>query len=94
MFFRIRKRSSLCGFDWEESPEKAWRNGKKYYELKAEFASLSVCVCVCMCVCVCVCVCECVFVWKINSFDVIAIIYKVYKKGKSPIKKKVKVQDF
>ena len=38
--------------------------------------------------------CECVFVWKINSFDVIAIIYKVYKKGKSPIKKKVKVQDF
>ena len=61
-----------------------------------------VCVCVCACVSVCVCVCacvrvcvfECVCVWKINSFDVIAIIYKVYKKGKSPIKKNLKVQGF
>ena len=27
-------------------------------------------------VCVCVCVCVCVSVWNINSFDIIAIIFK------------------
>ena len=34
----------------------------------------------------CVCVCVCVSVWS-NSFDIIAIIFKAYKKCKSPIKK-------
>ena len=38
-------------------------------------------VCVYMCECVCVCV------WNINRFDIIAIIFKTYKKCKSPIKK-------
>ena len=30
VFLRIRKRSSLCGFDFEGNPEKSWSNGKKY----------------------------------------------------------------
>ena len=55
--------------------KKGWGNGKKYHELKAEFVCLSMYVCVCVCVCVCV--------WKINSFDIIAIIFKAYKKCKS-----------
>ena len=38
-------------------------------------------------VCVCVCVCVCVRVWNINSFDIIAIIFKAYYKFKSPKKK-------
>ena len=43
MFPRIRKGSSLCGFDWKENPEKGLRQWKKSIpELKAEF--------VCMCV--------------------------------------------
>ena len=51
---------------------------KKYHELKAEFVCLRVCLCVCVHVCVCVraCVCVCVYVWKINSFDVIAIYFQ------------------
>ena len=53
--------------------KKDWGNGKKYHELKAEFVCLSVCVCVCVCVCV----------WNINSFDIIAIIFKAYEKCKS-----------
>ena len=44
---------------------------KSIHELKAEFVYL---------VCVCVCVCE----KKINSFDITAIIFKTYKKYKSP----------
>ena len=28
-FLKIRKRSSLCGFDFEGNPEKGWGNGKK-----------------------------------------------------------------
>ena len=48
-----------------------------------------VCVCVCLSMCVCVCVCVCVWVWNINSFDIIAIIFKAYKKCKS-IKKDFK----
>ena len=39
-----------------------------------------------LCVCVCVCVC----VWNINSFDIIGIIFKAYKKCISPIKKDFK----
>ena len=46
---------------------------KSIAELKAEF----------VCVCVCVCVCE----KKNNSFEIHVIIFKVYKKCKSPIKK-------
>ena len=34
---------------------------------------------------VCVCVCVCVREKKINSFDITAIIFKAYKKCKSPI---------
>ena len=80
MFPKIKKRSSLCGFDWKEI-------------LKAEFVfncgmvwcggggGVGVGVCVCVCVCVCV--------WNINSFDIIAIIFKAYKKCKS-IKKDFK----
>ena len=51
---------------------------KKYHELKAEFVCLRVCLRVCVHVCVCVraCVCVCVYVWKINSFDVIAIYFQ------------------
>ena len=29
MFLKIRRRSSLSGFDWEEDLEKDWGNGKK-----------------------------------------------------------------
>ena len=29
VFLRIRKRFSLCGFDWEENPEKELRQWKK-----------------------------------------------------------------
>ena len=47
---------------------------------------LSVCVCVCVCVCVYVYVC----MWNINSFDIIAIIFKTYEKCKSPIEKDFK----
>ena len=53
---------------------------KSIHELKAEFVYL---VCVCVCV-VCVCVCVCVYEKKINSFDITAIIFKAYKKCKSP----------
>ena len=28
-FLRIKKRSSLCGFDWEENPEKGLRQWKR-----------------------------------------------------------------
>ena len=62
--------------------KKGWGIGKKYHELKAEFVRLSVYVCD-----VCVCVCVCVRVWNINSFDIIAIIFKAYYKFKSPKKK-------
>ena len=38
VFPRIRKESSLCGFDWKENPEKELRQWKKSIsELKAEF---------------------------------------------------------
>ena len=53
--------------------KKDWGNGRKYHKLKAEF------VCVCVRVYVCVCLCE--------AFDIIAIIFKIYKKCQSPIKK-------
>ena len=29
VFLRIRKSSSLCGFDWEENPEKGLKQWKK-----------------------------------------------------------------
>ena len=66
------------GFIGKRILKKDWGNWKKYHELKAEFVCLNV-------VCVCVCVRACV--WNINSFDIIAIISKAYKKCKSPIKK-------
>ena len=38
MFVRIRKRSSLCGFDWEENSKKrAEAMEKSIHELKVEF---------------------------------------------------------
>ena len=89
VFLRIRKRSSLCGFDWEESPEKGWGNGKKYYELKAEFASLSVCVSVCVCVCVCVFVCE-----KLTALMSLQSFPRYRRNVNLLLKKKLKVQDF
>ena len=42
VFLRIRKRSSICGFDWEENPEKGLWQWKMYHELKAKFVCLSV----------------------------------------------------
>ena len=37
MFLRIRKRSSLCEFDWEENPEEELRQCKESInELKME----------------------------------------------------------
>ena len=64
MFLRIRKSEKL---------KRGWGNRKKYHELKAEFVCLSV-VCTRARACMCVCV------WNINSFDIIAIIFKAYKK--------------
>ena len=60
MFLRIRKRTSLCGFDWEENPEKGLRQWKKVSCLEGR-----ICVCVRACVRararggVCACVCRC-----------------------------------
>ena len=85
VFLRIRKRSSLCGFDWEESPEKGWGNGKKYYELKAEFASLSVCVCVCVCVFVCK---------KLTALISLQSFPRHARNVNLLLKKSLKVQDF
>ena len=31
MFLKIRKRSSLCGFDWEKIPEKGLRQWKRVF---------------------------------------------------------------
>ena len=43
VFLRIRKRSSLCGFDFEGNPEKGCGNGKKsIHQQKAEFVYLFV----------------------------------------------------
>ena len=40
VFLIIRKRSSLCGFDFDRNPEKGWGNEKKVHEQKAEFVYL------------------------------------------------------
>ena len=74
---RIPRYAGLIG---KKILKKGWDNGKTYHELKAEF--------VCLCVwCVRVYVRVCVCVWNVNRFDIIAIIFKTYKKCKSPIKK-------
>ena len=80
-FSESEREPRYVGLIGKQTLKKDWGNGKKYHELKAEFVCLSVCVRACVCVCVCVCM------WKINSFDIIAIIFKTYKKCKSPIKK-------
>ena len=71
MFLRIRNRFLLCGFDWEKNPEKGLRQWKK------SIHELKV---------------GFVYlrVWereKINSFEITVIIFKAYKKCKSPIQK-------
>ena len=45
LFFRIRKRFSLCGFDWEENIEKGLSQWKKYPRAESR-----ICVVKCMCV--------------------------------------------
>ena len=52
-FLRITKRSSLCGFDWEENYEKVLRQCKKVsLSWEQIFFYLSACARVCVCVCV------------------------------------------
>ena len=43
MFRRIRKGSSLCGFDWKENPKKELRQWKKVSLSRKR----NLCVCVC-----------------------------------------------
>ena len=70
VFLRIRNRSSLCGFDWQENSEEGLRQLKKVYMSSKRN--------------LCILVCE---RKKINSFEITVIIFKVYKKCKSPIQK-------
>ena len=61
----------LCGFDWEENPEKRVEAMEKsILELKTEFVYLRVRK-----------------REKINSLEITVIIFKAYKKCKSPMQK-------
>ena len=74
MFPRIRKGSSLYGFDWKENPEKGLRQWKKSIpELKAEF------VCI-----------MCGGEKKNNSFEIHVIILRYIKNVNLPFKKDFK----
>ena len=72
MILRIRKRPLLCGFEWEENPEKVLRQWKKVS--MSWKRNLFICV----------------FEGeKINNFEIIANIFKTYKKCKSSIQNRI-----
>ena len=83
MCFSKSKRDPRCASLIEK---KSW---KQNLCLIVVWCGVVVVVLVLVCVCVCLSMCVCVCVWNINSFDIIAIIFKAYKKCKS-IKKDFK----